>query len=95
MAALAILQEPHSGPDMQRAQDHFAQAGFEVEPAVATSFSIAGPASLFERAFPGFDPSRTDDSEQQLSLDRLPGDVRAVVNTVVVEAPPEFGPGNP
>jgi hypothetical protein len=95
VAALVVVQAPPSKPDIQRAQDYFAEAGFEVEPPVAISFSIAGPSSLFARVFPGFDPARVGESEQELSLDALPREVRGVVGTVVVEAPPEYGPGNP
>ena len=96
MAALAILRAPPPpAPDIERARGALAQAGFEVTPVVATSFSIVGPASLFERTFPGFDAAKVGAAEQALGLDALPRTARAVLDTVVVEGPLDYGPGNP
>ncbi len=58
------------------------------------SFSVSGPLPVMRRVFPGIDaePPRR---ERALSGDALPGDLGQALQTVVVEAPPEFGPGNP
>ena len=92
-----MLQQPVAEPDVQRAQEHFAEAGFEVTPAVATSFSIVGPAEAFERTFAGFDAAAAADPDRELALDldAVPGYVKAVVDTVVIEGPLDYGPGNP
>jgi len=76
---------------------HFTSAGYEVHAPLGASFGIAGPKSLFEKTFDrtlvindqdlvtsvtveggGFD----------LPLDRLPDDVRAVVESVRFIPPP-------
>lgn len=79
--------------DLGDVQAFLAEAGFRVSSAVGVAFSIVGSPSLVQQTFPGFDPAAR--GEQELSLDALPPRVAAALRAVVIEAPPDFGPGNP
>lgn len=77
-----------------------ADAGFAIGPFVGISFSIAGPASLFETVF-GERPRLEERASVQqamtaagdeLSLDRLPPEVGRWVRAVTFTPPPDFGP---
>ena len=87
VAALAIVRDPQ---DAERVRGVFARAGFAVGPYVGISFSIESTRELMEAWLPDF--SEREGSGAELSLERLPDDVRSAVQAVVSEAPPDFGP---
>ena len=68
----------------------FREAAFEVGPMVGNSFSIAAPASTFERVFKTrlTMPPRT----LELPLRALPNNVARLVEAVTFTPPPDFGP---
>jgi hypothetical protein len=90
VAALVVL---HEGADGDRVRRWFAEQGFAVGPLVGISFSIEAPRPLMERHFADYHGAAEGGGE--LQLDALPEEPRAAVRAVAVEAPPEFGPGNP
>jgi hypothetical protein len=67
------------------AQAAFAALGFEASAAVGPSFSITALRSRFEQVFGTADGL-------ELPLDRLPADVRPLVQAVTFTPPPDFGP---
>jgi hypothetical protein len=95
------LPAPQTVSEAQRA---FAEAGFEVSPAVGMSFSITAPASTFEKVFKvkllpderGGVKARTKRGEPgyELPLDALPNELKRHVVAVTFTPPPEYGPGN-
>ena len=90
LAALVVLRE---GSDPSTARDWFAGQGFEVGPLMGISFSIAGPPERVRELFADYDDHAATGGE--LSLDRVPAEVRSGVRAVALDAPPAFGPGNP
>jgi len=75
-------------PDAETAQRiarYFADKGFDVGGVVGTSFSIAGPSTLFQEVFGG----RRDRS---LVLDKLDPSIAAAIEEVTFTKPPDFGP---
>lgn len=84
------------GAVMARAKAYFTSTGFEVHAPVGDSFSIAGAKSLFERFF---GESLVVDEEEfgapvtlaaggnELPLDRLPPEARALVKTITFPPP--------
>lgn len=70
------------------AGEYFRSHGFTVWPGAGISFSITGPRAIFEREFGDVD-------SLELSLDRLPEDVAALVQAVTFTPPPEYGPFAP
>ena len=84
------------GAVMARAKTYFTNTGFEVHAPVGESFSIAANKSLFERFF---GEALVVDEEQfgapvtlatggnELPLDRLPPDARALVKTITFPPP--------
>jgi hypothetical protein len=88
-AAQVILSDTGAA---ERAQQHFAERGFEVGPFVGISFSIAGSPDRFREAFNGAEP---DPKGGELPIDSLPAELRQAVQAVATDEPPAFGPGNP
>ena len=87
---------------VNQAQAFFEAKGFKVFPPVALAFSIAGPQSLFEETF-GVTlrvemndgaalSAATEGGDLEMSLDLLPDAIARVVQTIMFEPPPEFGP---
>lgn len=74
--------------DAERARSWFAEQGFEVGALVGISFSISGPAELFDRL-------DLAGGGEELSLEALPEDVARSVRAIGVSPPPDFGPGAP
>jgi hypothetical protein len=79
----------------ERLRDWFSAKGFEADPIVGISFSISGPRDLFADTFAGSDPG--PDGELDLTALRRPLEpsLAASLAAVVVNGPPDFGPGNP
>lgn len=83
----------------------FADAGFEVGPLVANNFSITAPVQKFEKFFKvrvkssrarGVQFAKTkEEARRELTTGDLPPSLRDKVETIVVSAPPDFGPFNP
>lgn len=74
----------------------FRARGLETGPAVGISFAITGPSEAFTALWP--DTAALESpvaDETALPLDRLPDDVTAWVDAVVLTAPPDFGPTSP
>jgi hypothetical protein len=90
-----LLPDPRSA---ERAQAFFRRAGFEVTAPFGPSFSIVGPADLFERAFGTRLQAhkdrgvRTAEDQLELPLERVPADVRHSLEAVTFTPPPDFGP---
>lgn len=94
--AITAQNVNESAPDRETAEGArrmFAQAGFQVGPLVGIAFSIEGPRELMTSFFDDF--VEREGTGAELSLERLPRDAAAVIQAVVSEAPPDFGPGNP
>jgi hypothetical protein len=98
VSAQVVLSDPEG---VDSASRFFSEAGFETDPVVGISFSIAGPRSLFERVF-GDRLEPTDRGgwvagggprELKLSLARLPDDVASAVEAVTFSSPPAFPSG--
>jgi hypothetical protein len=83
--------------EVATARRAFESLGFEVAPAVATSFSISGSEERFRATFgPAVDAvDAAGGREVELPLDPVPEEARRVVRAVVCTAAPDFGPGNP
>jgi hypothetical protein len=79
--------QPHE-EELSRARAFFENAGFSVTAAVGPSFAITASADLFEQVF-GARP------DPELDLNRLPEQIRGVVDAVTLSRPPDFGPTNP
>jgi hypothetical protein len=79
-----------------RVRAWFEQAGFQVGPAGPLSFSISGPASLFETHL-GSESAGGSASGGGTTFDAgaLPADIAGAVEAVITSAPPDFGPTNP
>jgi hypothetical protein len=79
------------------AREHFAAAGFEVGAAVGGTFSITAAPALFERHFgvglmhgePGW---VVEGGGDELPVDALSEEVRAAVEAIAIQRPPDFGP---
>lgn len=83
--------------DIYKAKGHFTSAGFEVHAPLASSFSIGGPKSLFERVFGERlkidedslgGPVTTEDGGLELPLAGLPEEIGTTVRRVCFTAPP-------
>ena len=86
-ATLAANQPPKEA--VEAARRVFRDAGFDLGSYVGTSFSISGPATLFERYF-GI--RLKDLKSYELPLDSVPKDVADVIQAVTFTPPPDFGP---
>ncbi len=93
---------PGQGSAVAKAKGYFTKAGFEVHAPVGASFSIGGRRSHFEEFFGQplrvdeerpFSPVTTADGGDQLPLDPLPDDVRAMVGSISFPPPPDLPPG--
>jgi hypothetical protein len=91
---------PHENP-VARAKSYFMSAGFEVHAPLRTSFSIAGRRSLFETFFGDrlvVDEEvlggsvTTEAGGSELALDRLPEEIRALVEKVSFPPSPQLPP---
>ena len=91
---------------VEAATSFFAKEGFDVGDAVAISFSITGPRSLFEKLFGqkleiersrGGEPRsvRLDSGSLEFNLSVLPKSISQNLRAVTFTPPPDFGPGNP
>ena len=91
---------------VEAATSFFAKHGFDVDDAVAISFSITGPRSLFEKLFGqkleiersrGGEPRsvRIDSGSLEFDLSALPQNISRNLQAVTFTPPPDFGPGNP
>ena len=97
--APADVPVPDEGTAVSRTKAYFTKAGFEVHAPVGLTFSIAAPQSLFEEFFgQGLavdderfgSPVTTADGADELSLERLPGQVRDMVERVFFPPPPDL-----
>ena len=93
-----------SAEDFKKARSYFADLGFEVDAGFANSFSITGDKKLFEKTFEtkisqnekqAVKARAENDAESsELSLKKLSGEIKKIVETVTFTEPPDFGPGN-
>lgn len=93
---------PEQGSAMARAKGYFTRAGFEVHAPVGTSFSVAAGRSKFEEFFGVrlvvdeetlLSPVTTEDGGDELPLDAVPEDVRALLEGISLSRPPEIPGG--
>ncbi len=72
--------------------------GFVVGPCVGNSFSITGPARLFESSFrtrlreTGAGGVQFAEDGDQLAAEKIPSALRAQIAAVTFTPPPDFGP---
>ena len=99
VTAETVARALPSPSSVETARSFFRSRGFDVSPAFATSFSIAGPATAYEGTFgPRVRPGprgvvvNGTEGTGELPLDRLPAEVADAVQAVVFPPPPEFGP---
>lgn len=92
---------PRQGNPIARAKSYFTSAGFEVHAPLHTSFSIAGRRSLFETFFGDrlvVDEEvlggsvTTEAGGSELALDRLPEEIRALVEKISFPPSPQLPP---
>jgi hypothetical protein len=97
-ANLAEWQPPAGAADAATA--FLRQLGFTVEPSGETALRISGRAGLFQNVFQTVLKKTKrggvvcHDDSPDLPLAALPAPLRAVVEAVGFEQPPEFGPGS-
>ena len=100
--APADVSVPEQGSAMARVKGYFTRAGFEVHAPVGTTFSIAARRSLFEEFFGErlrvdeeqlLSPVRTADGGDSLPLERLPAEIRNLVEAVSFPPPPQLPGG--
>jgi hypothetical protein len=104
VSAVVTLKEGDAGGPTQettaRIKAWFGNRGFEVHAPFFASFSIGGRRSLFEEVFGDrlvvdqeslATSVTTADGGMELSLERLPDDVRSEVVSVAFMPPPGFG----
>ncbi len=88
---------------VEAARKGFAAAGFEVSNPVGMSFSITGPAGLFEKVFKvklvaddrggiKVTDGKGGDQTYELPVESLSNDLRQSVAAVTFSPPPDFGP---
>ncbi len=95
-----------AGPEQEsgvaKVKGYFSRAGFEVHAPIGTTFSIAAPRSQFEEFFGQrlmvddehfFSPVTTAEGADELTLEPLPEDIRALVRAVSFPPPPELPTG--
>ena len=78
--------------DVERVMEWFRGQGFETGPFVGTSFAISGDAELFRDVLGTAGPAA---GGQSFATEALESSVAELVDAIVVQSPPEFGPGNP
>jgi hypothetical protein len=86
-------ERPPEAADVDRVMAWFREHGFETGPLVGISFAITGPPELFRERLGEAVPD--DAGAAAYAVDALQPDVAALVDAIVVQAPPDFGPGNP
>jgi len=90
---------------VEAARKGFVAAGFEVSNPVGMSFSITGPAGLFEKVFKvklvaddrggiKVTDGKGADQTYELPVESLSNDLRQSVAAVTFSPPPDFGPTN-
>lgn len=100
-AVVTLRPDCHAGM-VAKAKSHLTTAGLEVHAPFATSFSVGGPSSRFEDVFGAkivVDESllgavTTEGGGLDLPLDRLPEDIRELVESIAFLPPPDFVPGS-
>ncbi len=93
-----------SAEDFKNAQKFFADSGFEVDAAFASSFSITGDKKLFEKTLDTKISQnenqavkargKNDAETSELPLANLPNELKKTVEAITFTEPPDFGPGN-
>jgi hypothetical protein len=86
--AANIAAHAPAAADVEAVRRFFAERGFEAGPLVGVAFSIASNRDLMERWFP--DAGRLEGTGEELSVEKLPRQVRDRIATVTTEAPPEL-----
>jgi len=100
-AVVTLRPDCHAGM-VAKAKSHLTTAGLEVHAPFATSFSVGGPSSRFEDVFGVkiiVDDSllgsvTAEGGSLDLPLDRLPEEIRELVESVAFLPPPDFTPGS-
>jgi hypothetical protein len=85
-----------------RVRSAFEQAGFEVSELYGISFSITAPLKRFEEFFKvkleagkdGVQVVSKEAKSYELPLNKVPANLRDLIDTVTFSAPPDFGPTN-
>jgi hypothetical protein len=84
-----VHQYTPTAETLQKVSSWFASKGFEVGPAVGTSFSISASKAEFERVFKTKLARR---KSLKLPLEPIPQDVAGEIEEVTFTPPPDFGP---
>lgn len=98
-AVVTLRPDSHAGL-VAKAKSHFTSAGLEVHAPFATSFSVGGPVSRFEDVFGEkivvdealLGSVTTEGGARELPLERLPEEMRELVESVAFLPPPDFTP---
>ncbi len=103
LVSAQVVVKPEAIRLAEPIMEAFREAGFEAGPLVGNSFSIAGPASAFEKYFDlrlaiesasAVQSVRIEgQSGPELPLAALPAPISGKVQTVLFTRPPDFGPG--
>jgi hypothetical protein len=86
-------ERPPEAADAERVMAWFREHGFETGPFVGISFAITGPPELFREQLGEAVPD--DTGATAYVAEALEPDLSGLVDAIVVQAPPDFGPGNP
>lgn len=89
----ANLAEVTADPESQRqARQYFEAQGLTVHPTYGNSFSIEGPRKKLEQLFAAAELKTKESAGGEMSLAKLPADVRKLLEAVAFSEPPDFGP---
>jgi len=87
---------------MTQVKRYFEKAKFDIHAPIGMTFSIAARRSFFEQFFGQrlvideeqfFVPVTTEDGGDQLPVEGLPAEIRALVKSISLPPPPELPPG--
>jgi hypothetical protein len=91
--SLRARETPTSAVDAERVVSWFQHRGFDTGPVVGISFAISGTTRLFRDVLGT--ASADPDGALAFATEALDPELSGLVEAIVVQAPPDFGPGNP
>jgi hypothetical protein len=75
-----------------QAREYFEAQGLTVHRGSANSFSIEGPRRTLEKLFSAAELKAKESTGGEMSLTKLPADIRELLEAVAFTEPPAFGP---
>jgi hypothetical protein len=76
----------------RRAREYCEAQGLTVHAGSGNSFSIEGPRKKLEKLFSAAELKAKESTGGEMSLTKLPADIREVLEAVAFTEPPAFGP---